>query len=306
MMDVKLFVIIVTYKGKQWFDRCFASLRESTIPVQTIVVDNASNDGSVEYIKEHFPEIHLIESKVNLGFGNGNNLALKYAYEHGCDYVFLMNQDTWLDDVSTLEKLVEVARKHPEFAIISPMHMAPDHQSVGMMMECGGNKYTMQIVSDLYCGIKKEIYETNYVNATAWLLTRKTLSALGGFDPLFFHYGEDDDYLNRARFHGLKIGVCLDARIVHDHKPEEFVEISRVLSQKAANDNLGPFLDLNQPFNYHRLRSHYLWKYIRGVVFRDVKLRHYAMYRFKYLKRMRSAIEFSRSMNAIKQPNWIQ
>ena len=90
---MKLFVIIVTYKGKQWYDRCFTSLRESTLPVQTIVVDNASNDGSVEYIKEHYPEIHLIESEENLGFGKGNNLAIRYAYEHGCDYVFLLNQD---------------------------------------------------------------------------------------------------------------------------------------------------------------------------------------------------------------------
>ena len=53
MDNVKLYAIVVTYKGQQWYDRCFTSLRQSTMPVQTIVVDNASNDGSVEYIKEH-------------------------------------------------------------------------------------------------------------------------------------------------------------------------------------------------------------------------------------------------------------
>ena len=60
---MKIFAIIVTYKGQQWYDRCFTSLRNSSIPVQTIVVDNASDDGTVEYIRENFPEIHLIESK---------------------------------------------------------------------------------------------------------------------------------------------------------------------------------------------------------------------------------------------------
>ena len=74
--QLKVFVIVVTYKGMQWYDRCFTSLRNSTIPIQTIVVDNASGDGTVEYIKENYPEIMLIESKENLGFGKGNNLAL--------------------------------------------------------------------------------------------------------------------------------------------------------------------------------------------------------------------------------------
>ena len=190
---MKLFVIIVTYKGKQWYDRCFTSLRESTLPVQTIVVDNASNDGSVEYIKEHYPEIHLIESEENLGFGKGNNLAIRYAYEHGCDYVFLLNQDAWLDDADVLNKLVTLSQRHPEYGIISPMHISPDKQSLNMMLEYGNTVYSRRILSDLYCGTVKEIYQTNYVNAAAWLLPRKTLSELGGFDPLIFHYGEDDD-----------------------------------------------------------------------------------------------------------------
>ena len=62
-MEKKLFVIVVTYKGMQWYDRCFASLRESTLPVQTIVVDNASGDGSVEYIKEN-TDAQLSENQV--------------------------------------------------------------------------------------------------------------------------------------------------------------------------------------------------------------------------------------------------
>ena len=92
----KIFVIIVTYKGHQWYERCFASLCNSEYPVQTIVIDNASNDGTVEYIRKYFPEIHLIESKENLGFGRANNIGMRYALDHGCDYVFLLNQDAAL------------------------------------------------------------------------------------------------------------------------------------------------------------------------------------------------------------------
>ena len=113
MENKKVFVVVVTFKGGQWYDRCFTSLRESTIPVQAVVVDNASNDGTVEYIREHYPEIHLIESKENLGFGRANNIAMRYAMDQGCDYVFLLNQDAWVDK-DTIEKMIHIHSNHPE------------------------------------------------------------------------------------------------------------------------------------------------------------------------------------------------
>lgn len=301
-MNVKLFVIVVTYKGKQWYDRCFSSLRESTIPIQTIVVDNASNDGSVEYIREHFPEIYLIESKENLGFGKGNNLGLRYAYEQGCDYVFLLNQDTWVDP-DMFEKLVVVSKRHPDFGIIAPVHMSADKQSLCMMMEYQSNLYMYRMLSDLYCGNVKEIYETNYVNAAGWLLPRNTLSTLGGFDPLIFHYGEDDDYVNRARYHGVRIGICFGARMVHYGFSDEW---SKKLLSQARIDDLELYLDLNRSFDYHSLRRSCLRKYFKAMLGRKKSLMNYSKYKFKYLKRMRHAIENSRKTNCIKQPNWIQ
>ena len=302
----KIFVIVVTYKGKQWYDRCFTSLRNSTIPVQTIVVDNASNDGTVEYIKEHYPEIMLIESKENLGFGKGNNLALKYAYEHGCDYVFLLNQDAWLDKDDTLENLVNVAKDHLEYGILSPMHLYADKKAINMMYEYGGNFFSSQFLSDLYCGTLKDVYETNYVNATAWLLSRNTLSVLGGFDPLFFLYGEDDDYLNRARYHKVKIGINPSTIIIHDHRQEDTSEFCLSLFRKASRDSLSDLLDLNKPFEYHYLRRYYLRKYLRMMFVGDKAKKKYFMDKFAYIKRVRHDVDFSRRINSIKQPNWIQ
>ena len=70
---MKIFSIIVTYNGMRWYDRCLGSLRNSELPVETIVIDNASSDDSVNYIKANFPEVHLIESNENLGFAKANN-----------------------------------------------------------------------------------------------------------------------------------------------------------------------------------------------------------------------------------------
>ena len=303
---IKLFVIVVTYKGKQWYDRCFTSLRNSTMPVQTIVVDNASNDGTVEYIKEHYPEIILIESKENLGFGKGNNLALKYAYENGCDYVFLLNQDAWLDEDDMFEKLIALTKKYTDYGIFSPLHISADRKSINMALEYKNDDCAMQLLSDLYCMEFKDIYQTDYINAAGWLLPRKTLATLGGFDPLFFHYGEDDDYLNRARYHGLKIGICPNVVMIHDHDSEKITQYSRQLFNKTNFEGLSGYLDLNVSFEYHSLRWQYLKMYFKAALRGDSKLKNYARKKWKYLKSMKEGIESSRKMNMIKQPNWIQ
>ena len=223
---VKLFVIVVTYKGMQWYDRCFTSLRNSTIPLQTIVVDNASNDGTVEYTKENYPEIMLIESKENLGFGKGNNLALKYAYEHGCDYVFLLNQDAWIEDFDMFRNLIAMAEKYPDFGVVSPIHLCADKKNICMAIGHKSKKCPWRLLNDLYCcGSLDEIYETDYINAAGWLLPRKTLDVLGGFDPLIFHFGEDDDYQNRARYHGFKIGLCPNIKMIHDHQEKMVTDL---------------------------------------------------------------------------------
>lgn len=303
---MKLFVIIVTYKGKQWYDRCFASLRASTVPVQTIVVDNASNDGSVEYIRTHFPEIHLIESPENLGFGRANNLAMRYAMDHGCDYVFLLNQDTWTEP-DAIEKLVKVHESHPEYGILSPLHVAADGKHLNMLIDDGKSQFVKnaEMLSDLCCGTVKDVYPVAYVNAAAWLLPRKTLEAVGGFDPIYFHYEEDDDYLNRVRYHKLGIGLCLQARIVHDHSnlfgslPVSKTRIHRdqLLKVRFANPNNNESIA-----KYRR----YLVRKVIVLRLRGDKRNAKALWTdFKFLGKNRKAIENSYKENKKAQASWL-
>lgn len=302
--QLKIFVIVVTYKGMRWYDRCFTSLRNSTIPIQTIVVDNASNDGTVEYIKENYPEIMLIESKENLGFGKGNNLALKYAYEHDCDYVFLLNQDAWIDADDTLEKLVDVAQRHPEYGILSPMHLRADRKSLYIQIEDGKTDHGNQLLGDCYFQSLKEVYTFRFVNAAAWLLPKNTIETVGGFDPIFLQYGEDDDYINRLRFHGLLLGLCPNVRIIHDHQ-----HISNPLSAgriRFYQTLIGEFIDPNMP-NLVRKYIRYLWRKTLICVmkgkFKDAKIH---IKDASYLKEKVKAIEKSRSVNCLKQPSWLQ
>lgn len=298
--SVSIFVIIVTYKGHQWYDRCFTSLRESSMPLKTIVVDNASDDGTVEYIREHFPEIHLIESKENLGFGRANNLGMRYALDNGCDYVFLLNQDTWIEN-DTLQQLIKVHEKHPEYGILSPivLNSAKDH--INMMI--GLNYDNRPLISDLYFGKFEDVYETNYVSACSWLMPRKTLEMIGGFDPIFFHYEEDDNYIHRAYFHGLKIGISPKARMVHDHCDSVFSNESIALRKQQFL--LAEWTNINNPFSIHTIVRYYLRKWFLCLLSMQIKKAQIYRKNLLFCIKMRKAILSSRNNNKQPKTSWL-
>ena len=298
----KIFVIVVTYKGKQWYDRCFTSLRNSTIPVQTIVVDNASNDGTVEYLKENYPEIILIESKENLGFGKGNNLALKYAYEHGCDYVFLLNQDAWIDTDDVVEKLVEVAHRHPEYGILSPMHLSVDKSGLVMKEFCR-QPCNEKLITDLYLNKLSDIYETTYIHAAAWLIPFQTLQTVGGFDPIYFHYGEDDDYLHRVRYHKKKIGVCPFVKIIHDHHDHQ--KTSEQLQYFHNLNQLVEYMDINRPFKVREYMKRYRNKWLRCVRQSGFKQSRYILKDILFLREKSNEIQCHRKHNMQVGSSWL-
>lgn len=302
----KLFVIIVTYKGRQWYDRCFTSLRDSSFPLQTIVVDNASNDGSVEYIREQYPEVHLIESQENLGFGRANNIALRYALDHGCDYVFLLNQDAWVE-VDTIKALVSVSSDYPEFGILAPVHLTPDRSSLELRFVSfvKDNKYTDgDWFNDMYMGKMKDVYETKYIHAAGWLLPKRVLEVVGGFDPIFVHYEEDDDYLNRVRYHGFKIGICPGARMVHDCN-REYIYSKGKEQLRHHQMLLVDFVDINQEKSTRKHCVYLLRKTLASVLRMKWNLMHLYWEDFRFLIKMKRRIKESRAKNRQKGSNWI-
>lgn len=300
----KIFVIIVTYNGMRWYEHCFSSLRQSTIPVQTIVVDNASNDGTVEYIKEHFSEIILIESKENLGFGKANNLAMRYALNHDCDYVFLLNQDAWIEP-RTIEQLVAVHKINSVFGVIAPMlmHVSWERFENGFLKYlCSENNIEAPFFSDIYLQKMKDVYEAKMLCAAAWLLPRNTLLTIGGFNPFFFHYGEDDDYIHRVHFHHMKVGLVPHAKVVHDGEREYKFEVN-ILQRLSLNNNLLLWLDINKKFIFSEELISFLSLAIKQLLkFKNPKI---IFSQICFLIKNKSEIYDNRQKNMKKQPNWI-
>ncbi|MEZ4787337.1 MAG: glycosyltransferase family 2 protein [Flavobacterium haoranii] len=205
-MQQKVVVIIVTYNGSNWLNKCLQSLQKSVMPISVIAVDNASTDNSVEILKQ-FSFVEVIQSETNLGFGKANNIGIQKALEQNFDYYFLLNQDTWIES-DAIQNLVEIASQNENFGIVSPMHFSPDEISLDANFEMYWNRKTNSISS--------EIDEVPFINAAAWLLSRKVIEKVGYFEPLFDHYGEDRNYTDRVHYHGFKTVVVKNSRIYHD------------------------------------------------------------------------------------------
>jgi GT2 family glycosyltransferase len=214
MMNQLVYTVIATYNGQNYIRKCMDSLLQSYYPTQIIVVDNNSSDETLDILRS-YKNIVLVESNENLGFGRANNIGISKAILKKADFVFLLNQDAWVEP-DTIGNLIEAALSNTDCGIISPVHLNKD----GSKLDPNFLLYLSQtrpndFMSDLFIKKVKPIYHVGFVNAAAWLLSRKTLAKVGGFDPLFFHYGEDADYVNRIHFHNLKIGVVCSSVIFH-------------------------------------------------------------------------------------------
>jgi GT2 family glycosyltransferase len=235
-----IYTIIVTYNAETLIERCIASIHASAVRSEIVVVDNCSADRTVEIIREKFPDVTLICSDKNAGFGAANNIGMAHALKAGADYFFLLNQDAFLER-DTLGLLLDVCGKFPGYGILSPVHLDGKNTAIDPAFaahyitpsNCPG------FVSDAYLGKLQKVYECRFVNAAAWLITKACIDAVGGFNPSFFMYGEDNDYCNRVMYHGFRIGICPEAKITHlrDHRgsPDSIAVRRRRIQRKFFN-----------------------------------------------------------------------
>lgn len=230
-MDI--FVIIVSYNFERWIDRNLGSLRSSTIPVHVVVVDNCSSDKTIELIESNYPEVTLIKNQTNEGFGKANNIGIEFALKHPCDYAFLLNQDAWLDP-NVVETLLDALHQCPEYGILSPVHLNGE----GNELDHGFSVYTkLKSKQDLET-IGKKVIKTNIINAAFWMIPSKIVHLIGGFSPVFFHTGEDIDYINRLHFHGYEMGYCPTVFGYHDRgnrKPKKENLIFQLIEYSNIN-----------------------------------------------------------------------
>ena len=206
----RVLVVIVTYNALKWVKKCLNSVEKSTLPADVLVIDNGSTDGTLPLIRTDYPGTRIIETGENLGFGAANNRGLRIAHDECYDFVYLMNQDAWLQK-DTLEKLV--AAHKPEWGILSPEQLnARGKRDKRFKKKCG--KYIDAALKGYHNDTL--VVEVPFVMAAHWLVSREAIATVGGFSPAFTQYGEDDNWIDRLHFHKMHCGVVPAASAVHD------------------------------------------------------------------------------------------
>ena len=235
---MKLSVIIVNYKVKHYLEQCLRSVAEASrgIAVEVIVVDNASGDGSVEYLRERFPDVTIIASEENLGFARANNLAIRNS--HG-QYVLLLNPDTIVAE-ETFRDFIGFMDSTPDaggcgaYMLHTDGSFAPESRRglptpfVAFCKMSGlasllpksrtFGRYYMRYLNE------NEVNRIEIMSGAFMFLRRDALDKAGLLDEDFFMYGEDIDLSYRI----LKAGYnnyFLPSRILH-YKGESTVKSS--------------------------------------------------------------------------------
>lgn len=210
---MNVFVIIVTYNGMHWISRCLEMLRRSTVPVTPVIVDNCSTDGTVDYIRQSFPEARLLLQHSNLGFGQANNVGIRYALSQQADYCLLLNQDAYLQPDALSLLLAESDGQ----SLLSPLHLNGTGEALDQMFRLSMKLSDNALLDDLLLHRPlSSHYESYEICAACWLLPRTLIEKVGGFNPLFFHYGEDNNYYHRMVYHGVKTLCVPAAHVWHD------------------------------------------------------------------------------------------
>jgi GT2 family glycosyltransferase/O-antigen/teichoic acid export membrane protein len=209
-------VVVVNLNGAAVLDRCLDSLARQTVsPARTIVVDNASTDGSAEGLEERHPGVEVVRRDENVGFAAGNNLAVERATD--CEWVALLNPDAF-PEPEWLERLLSAAEANPEFAFFGSRLLMADSPK---LLDGAGDLYHVSGLAwrdghgEPAEGAATERREIFSPCAAAALYRRDAFLGVGGFDEDFFCYFEDTDLSFRLRLVGHRCLYVPDAVVHH-------------------------------------------------------------------------------------------
>ena len=219
MSDVA--VVVVTFDAQPWLARCLEHLRA----YETVVVDHGSTDGSLELVRDRFPDVRLVEQE-NKGVGAGWNRGIA---ETRAPWVFLLNSDAWvLGDA--IEQLRVFGNEHADVAVVGPRLLNPD----GTVQRSVRGFPTLWRLATEYFFLRKlaprsralnafyvggfdhdEAREVEWLMGAAMLVRREAVDQVGGLDEDFFMFNEESDWMYRFRRAGWRVWFYPAAEVVH-------------------------------------------------------------------------------------------
>lgn len=222
---MRIELIIISYNSRKHFDALIRSIESQTInnKIEITVVDNNSQDDSIQYLKENFTNVKIIQSPKNLGYGAAANLGAKNS---NADIIFICNSDIILFE-DTIEIAVEKIKSDPNVGVIGGQQEFPDgswQYSYGAFSgwsRAFQNFYLHENFRAFF--IRKNWKEQKYIKAKeveyldgAMLgIRKKVFDKVGGFDEDYFFYSEETDLCKRIKDNGLKVFFEPKMRLIH-------------------------------------------------------------------------------------------
>jgi GT2 family glycosyltransferase len=213
-------IILVNYNSHDFTIDCLKSLQHLTYPnVTWLVIDNGSKPGSVEAIRQAFPQVPLIETGANLGFTGGNNVGIRYALERGADYIMLLNNDTTVAP-DMLDRLVEIMESDPGIGAAGPMMYYYDHPdtfwSVAGAIDWKTGTTRMIGLNEPDRGqFGTAPQPADFISGCALLARRAVWETVGLLDDDFFMYYEETEWCVRTQRAGFRLVYVPTAMIWH-------------------------------------------------------------------------------------------
>lgn len=221
-VSVKLAVILVNYNGKKYNTACIDSIfaNSDIDKIRIIVVDNASQDDSVQILKEEYgrdERLELVMLDDNYGFSFANNAGIRKAQEWGADYVVLLNNDTEIA-ADMLLCLQECAMRHPDSMIVPKIYYSDDRKRIWS----AGGSVSPVIRKVRHIGLDEKDEgqydrerEIGFATGCCLFIPAKVIEKAGVLDEKFFLYYEDTEYSFRLHKLGIHIYYCPRAVMYH-------------------------------------------------------------------------------------------
>ena len=212
-------VVVLCFNERAWLEKCLASvLATHDVNFRVYLVDNASSDGSAEFVRGAFPQVTIVSNAANLGFAGGNNEGIRAAVADGADFVVLLNPDTWVEP-DWLAELRAVFAADPAIGVVTAMIKNYDDDRfdqnfMQILQSCP------RFVQDAWDGAVASWYETATGSGAALMARRSFYESVGVIDPAFFIYFEEIDLLRRGRYHGHKAAFSTRGVIHHYNRLE--------------------------------------------------------------------------------------
>ncbi len=265
-------IIILNWNGWQDTIECLTSIANIAYPnYRVIIVDNHSNDGSTQKIRQSFPDIRIIQNDKNLGFSEGNNVGIREALDSQAEYIFMLNNDTVLDP-SIFSHLLREAMSNNGLAIYSPRihsYSSPNEVCFGGAQWLP-KKARFRLLTSTNTNFPYSattIYKTEFAMGCAMFFNRQVPEKIGLLDSIFFLNWEEVDWCTRAQKAGIPTFHVPRAKVLH--------KISSTIQNKTKLGTAQYYLTRNWLLwierHLHGREKVYAYTCHIKVIFRQVK-----------------------------------